>query len=154
MNKYVRIVISTITLVAAGCFFGFATPRQVHANDIPFFSVFQYFKPQSFGGRITNTNTPPNVTCVTDSASPFYIQMAKGSSGGSGPWSALQPPVVGTVNANAYILGLLAYGTGSCVTDSTPPVAYPTSTTNYYGTSSSPSYQQFNCPDNFDLPFC
>lgn len=99
----------------------------------PFFSfAFTGFQP--FGGRITTVKTPPTVTCMTNIQSPFKITPVWGT---PGPWSAMPGRVnVGQITPGAWILGLIQAGPGSCVTDSSPPAAYPTTVTNFYGTSS------------------
>lgn len=98
---------------------------------IPFFAFA--FSAMPFGGRITTVKTPPTVQCGTGISSPFWIVPVTGT---AGPWSALPGPVnVGQIVPNAWILGLIMPGTGSCMTTTPPPVLFPTTTTNFYGTS-------------------
>lgn len=86
-----------------------------------------------FGGRITSVRTPATVQCGTSLESPFMITPAVGM---PGPWSALPGRVnVGRIVPQAWILGLVTPGPGGCMTTSVPPVLYPTTTTNFYGTS-------------------
>lgn len=86
-----------------------------------------------FGGRITTIKTPPTVQCATNVNSPFMIMPVKGV---AGPWSAMPGPVnVGQIVPNAWILGLIFPGTGTCMTTTPPPAPFPTTTTNFYGTS-------------------
>ena len=97
------------------------------------FSTFA-FGLQPFGGRIVSVHVPPTVTCLTNvQSSPFMITPVRGP---SGPWSAMFGLVnVGQITPSAWILGFIQAGSGSCVTDSSPPVSYPTTVTNFYGTS-------------------
>lgn len=97
------------------------------------FATFAFTGFQPFGGRITTVKTPPNVLCTTNTQSPFMISPVIGS---VGPWSAMFGTVnIGQITPGAWILGLIQSGPGSCVTESTPPVAYPTTVTNFYGTN-------------------
>jgi len=92
------------------------------------------FGVQPFGGKITTVHTPATVTCTTNIQSPFMIVPVTGL---PGPWSAMFGIVnVGQITPGAWILGLTIPGSGGCVTDSAPPLLFPTTTTNFYGTSS------------------
>lgn len=104
----------------------------------PLFLFAQGLRP--FGGRVITVKTPPTVQCGTNLASPFMIAPAGASL--PGPWSALPGPVnVGQIVPNAWILGLIFPGPGTCVSG-TPPSPFPTTTTNFYGTS----FGAFNLP--------
>lgn len=99
-----------------------------------FFPLFLFaMMPVPFGGRITTVKTPPTVECATDITSPFMIAPVMGL---PGPWSAFPGQVnIGRIIPNAWILGLIVPGPGTCVLPATPPVPFPTTTTNFYGTS-------------------
>jgi hypothetical protein len=93
------------------------------------------FSTVPFGGRITTIKTPPTVQCGTNINSPFTIMPVRGP---AGPWSAMPGQVnIGQIITNAWILGLIVPGTGSCMTTTPPPILFPTTTTNFYGTSAS-----------------
>ncbi len=103
--------------------------------------LFRFSNPLSalaispFGGKIITTKTPPNVQCGISLVSPFTISPINTSSL-PGPWSTLPGRVnIGVITPNAWILGMMSPIPGACMTTSVPPVPFPTTVTDFYGTS-------------------
>jgi hypothetical protein len=91
-----------------------------------------------FGGRITAVRTPPTVQCGTSIESPFMINPVIGA---PGPWSTFPGRVnAGKIVPGAWIMGLMLPAPGACVTTTTPPAPFPTTATNFYGTSANLSF--------------
>ncbi len=102
---------------------------------LTFSTPFLLFAMTPFGGKIVTIKTPPNVQCGISIASPFNISPINTSSL-PGPWSTLPGRVnIGVITPNAWILGMMSTIPGACVTTTTPPVPFPTTVTDFYGTS-------------------
>lgn len=101
------------------------------------FPVFTYAvsSVMIFGGRVTVIHTPENVLCSSDiEASPFTIMPVGTSS--SGPWSKTYGKInIGLVVPNAWILGKYTPSEDCTQYNGTEANPYPTSQTNFYGTS-------------------